>query len=80
MDPKLIAETLYENPWHRATLALSSGENLTLRHVDSVLMPPSRAWLIVVVQKGGREVPRLLDPAHIVSIETEPVRAGRAGG
>jgi hypothetical protein len=77
MDGKLLAEALYESPWQRAAIALSSGEVLTLRHVDSVLMPRNRAWLIVSVNKGGNEVPRLIDPGHVVSIETEPVRSKR---
>jgi len=77
MDARLISDTLFGASWQRAVLTLSSGEAVVIEHVDSVLMPRSRAWLIAVVNKDGRDVPRLIDPAHVVTLQTEPVAADK---
>jgi hypothetical protein len=75
MEAKLISETLFGTRWKRAVNTLSSGEVLTIKHVDSVMMPPTRAWLLVAQRKDGRDLPRIIAPEHVVSIEADPVRA-----
>jgi hypothetical protein len=72
METKLIADALFGTRWQRATIALSSGELLTVKHVDSVMMPPTRSWLLVAQRKEGRDVPRIIAPEDVVSIETDP--------
>ena len=80
METKLIADALFGTRWHRATIALSSGELLTVKHVDSVMMPPTRSWLLVAQRKEGRDVPRIIAPEHVVSIETDPEPARATKG
>jgi len=80
MEAKLISETLFGTRWQRAAITLSSGEVLTVKHVDSVMLPPTRAWLLVAQRKEGRDVPRIIAPEHVVSIEADPLGASTRKG
>jgi hypothetical protein len=80
MEAKLISEMLFGTRWQRAAITLSSGEVLTVKHVDSVMMPQTRAWLLVAQRKEGRDVPRIIAPEHVVSIEADPLRTPTGKG
>ena len=65
-----IHSTIFRQTWSRCTLRLVNGDLVSVNHLDYLLMPPDRSWVLWVKPQGKGL--QFIPTQHIAAIDLEP--------